>query len=262
MINRLVYYISSIPTIIFGFKNWWQLPMLLLGKRPFTLHLNNGLQFNIRSLMDAWIIKETCLDRDYERLGTPLQNHWTVLDIGAGLGDFSIYAANMHPQSRVIGFEPFPESFDLLKENLALNNVMNVTAVPVAVGKENGQTQLATTGAAVQHSTSMDSATTALDTLIDVETKTLQSLFDEYGIQTCDFLKLDCEGGEFDILLNCHEETLSRIHYIAMEYHNHVTDMTHHDLEVFLKSKGFIVQTIPNPVHDYLGFLFAINQSS
>ena len=68
------------------------------------------------------------------------------------------------------------------------------------------------------------------------------------------------KGGEYDILLHTDDETLQRIKHIAMEYHNHVTPYTHEDLVNFLQAKGFIVQTTPNPVHDYLGFLFAIRQ--
>ena len=195
MTTRLSYYLSSIPTLLFGIKNWWQLPILLLGKRPFILQLKNGPQFQVRTLMDVWIIKETCLDRDYEMHGTPLQNHWTIVDIGAGLGDFTIYAAHQHPNSRVIGLEPFPESYNLLKENLKLNQINHVTAVPLAIGKENGTAQLATTGAAVQHTTSLEDSSPTDAQLIEVKTKTLATLFDEYAITQCDFLKMDCEGG-------------------------------------------------------------------
>ena len=268
MTTRLFYYLSSLPTLLFGIKNWWQLPILLLGKmpflqkRPFILQLKNGIQFQVRTLMDVWIIKETCLDRDYETHGTPLQNHWTIVDIGAGLGDFTIYAAHQHPNSRVLGLEPFPESFELLKGNLALNQIEHVTAVPIAIGKENGTTQLATTGAAVQHTTSLEDVAPEDAHFIPVKTMTLATLFEEYAITQCDFLKMDCEGGEYDILLHADDETVRKIKHIAMEYHDHVTDYTHKDLVNFLQEKGFIVQTSPNPVHDYLGFLFAIRQSS
>ena len=47
----------------------------------------SGLQFRVRTAMDVWVIKETCLDRDYE-YGMVLQDNWTIIDIGAGLGDF------------------------------------------------------------------------------------------------------------------------------------------------------------------------------
>lgn len=262
MVQKLTYYLGSIPTLILGVKNWWQLPLLAMGKRPFTLRLQDGTQFAVRSLMDAWIIKETCLDRDYEVHGTPLQPGWTIVDIGAGLGDFSIFAAKKHASNRVIGLEPFPESFDLLNQNIAINGITNITAVPVAVGKENGRMQLVTSGAAVQHSTSLDDIAAQNATRIDVQTRTLDALFADHGIEQCDFLKLDCEGGEYDILFNASDEALSKISYICMEYHNNITQYSHQDLANFLQKKGFIVQTTVNPVHEDLGFLFAIGNKS
>ena len=50
-----------------GVRNW---PVLLKlrgqGGSETRLELRDGTQFAVRSLMDAWIVKETNLDRDYE----------------------------------------------------------------------------------------------------------------------------------------------------------------------------------------------------
>jgi FkbM family methyltransferase len=255
MLKRIGYYLRSIPTLLLGIQNWWAIFLLLFGQSETTIKLRSGLQFKVRSVMDVWIIKETCLDRDYEVHGVPLESGWTIIDIGAGLGDFTLFAA-ADSANRVFGFEPFAESYGLLQQNMAINGVQNVTAVSKAVGKENGTIQLATAGAAVQHSTSMEEAPQEAS-LLTVEALTLESLFLNYGIPHCHFLKMDCEGGEFDILLYTTDETLDKIDHICMEYHDHVTAHTHLDLVRFLAAKGFEVQTMPNPVHDYLGFLYA-----
>jgi hypothetical protein len=68
--GRWAYYFRSLFTLLRGVRNWYLLPWLPLGRGRRILHLRNGLSFRIRSLMDAWIIKETCLDRDYEVHGT------------------------------------------------------------------------------------------------------------------------------------------------------------------------------------------------
>lgn len=256
MSNRLLYYFRSIPTITRGIKNWWALPSLLMSNRPFTLQLQSGLQFQVRTLMDVWIIKETCLDRDYEIYGTPIQPGWTVVDIGAGLGDFTVFAAHKQPTSRVIGLEPFPESFALLEQNLTLNKIKNVKILPTAVGKENGRLQLATTGAAVQHSTSHKPNPDGNAHLIEVETMTLPGIFAQYHIDRCHFLKMDCEGAEFDILFHTDEATLAKIDHLCLEYHDHITPHSHLELVDFLTERGFEVTTTPNPVHAYLGFLY------
>jgi Met-10+ like-protein len=83
--------------------------------------LTDGTRFVVRTLMDLWIIKETCLDREYERIGPSIVDGWTVLDIGAGLGDFCVHVARRFPRSKVIGFEPFLPSFNLLQRNITMN---------------------------------------------------------------------------------------------------------------------------------------------
>lgn len=159
MTRRIRYYLSSIPTILKQIKNWYVCFLLLVSKKPVIIRLRNGCQFKVRSLTDVWIIKETCLDRDYESVATDIQDHWTIIDIGAGLGDFAISVAYEHPNCRVYAYEPFPESYRLLEENIKLNSVSNVIASPMAVGAQSGEITLYTMGAAVQHTTTKTAST-------------------------------------------------------------------------------------------------------
>ena len=260
--SRLLYYFTSLFTLLRGVQNWWQLPLLLTGKRPFLLKLRSGLRFWVRSLMDVWIIKETCLDRDYEQHGAPLQDGWTVIDIGAGLGDFALYAAYGRPQTAVLALEPFPESFDLLGRNLQLNQIGQVTPLPLAVGKQSGTLTLATVGAAVQHTTAQETAAAPLpgagvDQTLTVQGISLDDLFAQQEIERCHFMKVDCEGAEFDIFFHASDDTLDRIERIALEVHEGVTPHKAADLAKFFRHKGFQVRTTPNPVHRSLSFMVA-----
>ena len=47
----------------------------------------------------------------------------------------------------------------------------------------------------------------------------LKDIFDEHDIERCHFLKLDCEGAEYELLYNLPGEYYSRIERIVMEYH-------------------------------------------
>jgi hypothetical protein len=112
------YYLVSMLTLLRGLKNWPLAGALLARwpvRQPVVELRPSGLRFRVRTFMDVWIIKETCLDRDYERVGTDLQDGWNVVDIGAGLGDFTVYAARRCPHGTVYAYEPFPESFALLQ---------------------------------------------------------------------------------------------------------------------------------------------------
>ncbi len=257
MMSRIKYYLASIPTLFKQINNWHLFFPLLLGRRRVVIRLRAGCKFKVRSLMDVWIIKETCLDREYESQSTQIKDGWTVIDIGAGLGDFAILAASENPNSRIYAYEPFWESYEMLQENIGMNDVQNISAFQIAVGAKSGGMKLFTTGEAVQHTT-MDSALSGNATSArEVQGVSLDDLFEANGIVHCDFLKIDCEGCEFDVLFGASHATLEKTSHICLEYHNGFTRYTHNDLVNHLQQRGFQVRTSPNPVHDHLGFLYA-----
>jgi FkbM family methyltransferase len=261
MIQRLKYYLSSLPTLLRHVQSWGAILKLFLSREPVIVRFRDGLIIKVRSLMDVWIVKETCLDRDYEVHGIEIEDGWQVIDIGAGLGDFVLSVAHSRPNCKIWAFEPFPESFQLLEENVMLNKVKNVVASQTAVSSQTGAMKMALTGAAVQHiSFNAEAATAQYDApVIEVQSQSLADLFTQDGLTHCDFLKIDCEGGEFDILLNASPDTLAKIHHICLEYHDNATQHGHQDLATFLKENGFEVRITSNPVHDYLGLLYARN---
>jgi FkbM family methyltransferase len=255
-LSALGYYLASIPTLLQGVKNWSAFPVLA-ARRPTVVELRHpALRFHVRSLMDLWIIKETCLDRDYETIGESLQDGWIVLDIGAGLGDFTVYAAKSRPHSRIYAYEPFPESYELLQENLKLNAVDNVQAFPYAVSDgRSAKLTLARTGEAVQHRTTPAGVSVAAT--VDVPCTSLDQVLADAALSRCDFLKIDVEGAEYEIMFGASDKVLSALRRVCLEYHDGVTLHSHADLVRFLQNKGYQVRTRPNPVHDHLGLLYA-----
>jgi FkbM family methyltransferase len=258
---RWIYYLSSIPTILLGMRPVGGILRLFLGlpvPLPLVVTLDGGARFRIATRMDVWILKESCLDRDYER-GARIEPDWTVVDVGAGMGDFTVHAGRLCPRGRVFAFEPLPESFARLEEHLRVNGVRNASAFPEAIASTDGMLALYTvTGLSGQHRTAGDGADRA-GAPIAVRATTLASIFERLGITRCDFLKIDCEGAEFEILLGLPDAALSRIARIALEYHNHVTDHSHEELVAFLESRGFRVRVHPSPAWRELGFLYAEN---
>jgi FkbM family methyltransferase len=261
--SRWLYYLSSIPTILGGMRPRGAVLRLFLGlpvRRPLEITLGSGLRFRVRTRMDAWVLKETCLDRDYERQ-TRLGRDWTVVDVGAAMGDFTVHAARLCPGGTVHAFEPLPESFARLEEHVRVNGVTNVRASAVAIAGQEGTLALYTvTGLSGQHRTAGD-GTSAEAPLITVRAMTLGQAFERHGIARCDLLKIDCEGAEFEILLGLAPEVFSRIARIVLEYHDHVTAHTHEELARLLEERGFDVTVRANPAWRELGFLFATNRS-
>jgi len=257
LLSRIRYYLTSLPTLLWGIKNWPSVIYSLLldpGKR--IVSLRNGCRFRFRTLMDLWIIKETCLDHQYEQASTVLEDGWTILDIGAGLGDWCICVAARYPRTAIYAYEPFPDSFALLEENLALNRVSNVKAFPYAISSREGSINLHIVSQhAVQHSTALKTDTPGTR----VQSVTLDQVLSE--IPQCDYLKMDCEGAEYDILFGADDMTLQKIKHICLEYHDGVTEFSHQDLVLFLARKNFQIRLTPNPAWRHLGFLYAVKNN-
>jgi len=260
-LSRWVYYLTSIPTILRGMRPRGAILRLFLGlpvARPLEVEVA-GHRFHIRTRMDAWVLKETCLDRDYER-DAPLGRGWTVVDVGAAIGDFTVHAASLVGDGVVHAFEPLPDNFARLEEHVRLNGVGNVRASAEAIAAAPGTLSLYTvTGLMGQHRTAGDGAASAASA-IQVPATTLARAFEARGIERCDLLKIDCEGAEFDIVLGLDRGVLDRVARIVLEYHDHVTAHTHGELVRFLEERGFDVRVRPNPAWKELGFLYAENR--
>ena len=184
--------------------------------------------------MDIWSLKETLLDRFYERFGFAIQDGWTIVDIGGGIGDYSIFAAHERDQARVLAFEPFPESYRLLQDNLNLNQIHNVQLSSQAVASHEGTLQFAS---GMIDPLSRQTSTVSEDTAgasLFVEAVSLESVLKRPDFDHIDLIKLDCEGAEYDILLNAPASVLEKIERIVMEYHDGVTPFNHLDLVKYL----------------------------
>jgi len=257
-IQRIIYYLTSFVTLMRGVRNW---PVLFglrgQGGDEAQLELRDGTHFTVRSLMDAWIVKETNLDRDYEVHGTVIQDGWTVVDIGAGLGDFTVFAARQTPHGRVFAYEPAPDSVILLEKNLGLNGIKNVKVYPYAVSRQDGELSLDVSGGvAVQYRTVGE--TSHAGGKITVRSVALADVLAGLPGGACDFLKMDCEGAEYDMLLYLDEVSLKRVRRICLEYHEFVTSYSHTDLEEHFRLRGWSVRTSPSGVRRELGFLYAV----
>jgi len=64
-----------------------------------------------------------------------------AIDVGAHVGVFSLLAAAASPTMPVHAFEPNPEGYQRVMENIQLNGFSNVTTYPVAVSEESGETE-------------------------------------------------------------------------------------------------------------------------
>jgi FkbM family methyltransferase len=266
LLRKFAYYSYSIIELLVSIKNWSNLIGLFIkGSQPgeHLIRLRRPpLKFFVRDRMDVWSIKETILDRFYTRYGTDFQNDWVIVDVGAGIGDFAIYAAQSQPKSQVYAFEPFSESFELLLKNIALNSIENIIPVKQAVWYYEDRLALDLSRDEPLQIKSQDKfSTDDLKNSILVDAISLRKIIETYHLDQIDLIKLDCEGAEYEILLRAPAEILARVERIIMEYHDFDAEQHHQKLSDFLKASGFIVKQFDNFVHEDIGYLYAERQN-
>jgi FkbM family methyltransferase len=258
------YYANSVKTLLTGITRPFRTAAIFLGLPgtvPAELTLKrSGWRCMVRSAMDAWIVKETCLDEDYLWSSPAMGADWVVVDIGAGIGDFSVFAGKKCPDGIVFAYEPLADSFELLETNLSLNRLSNVRAFHAAVSPLPGLMEIArqTTGAAVS------TRFRKTELLEGISAQGFRELLDQLPRGKCDFMKIDCEGCEFELLLTSSPALLTRIRRISLEFHLYAAEQTAQPLIEHLEGAGFHVAIRDNPVHSSLGFLYAeqINAAS
>jgi FkbM family methyltransferase len=171
-----------------------------------------------------------------------IKDGWTVLDIGGQKGIFSVLAATAAKNVKVYTFEPSPDSFAALTDNIKLNGLSNVTLFNIAVGKTEGKVVLHLASDSVCNSLFVRSDIAVRGEVV-VDAWPLQKILDTIG-SPVDLLKMDIEGMEYDALLACPPEALSQIRRIALEYHDYLMSgvYTVRHLSEFLTANGFSVR--------------------
>lgn len=156
---------------------------------------------------DAAGIYDEVIVRDCYRLRSILTPPAVVLDLGAFYGAFSVFAAAMWPDARIVAVEGNPHRVDQLQANVARNGLSSRVAVcPTAVvgtARASGPPEhLAEIAAWMRDKTTTD----------------VLALIERFGVP--DLLKIDIEGWELGVLERLHQAgLLARIPVITGEWH-------------------------------------------
>ncbi len=133
----------------------------------------------------------------------PSRPERVVFDVGANRGDFTLAALEaLGPATRLLAFEPSPQSFGLL--TLALNRHPTVELHNLGLGEQPGRLNLYSegvgSGMASLYQRDLQALGRALDHVEQVEVTTLDLFCAEHQITAIDYLKLDVEGHELSVL--------------------------------------------------------------
>jgi FkbM family methyltransferase len=192
------------------------------------------------------LYEEIWVRRSYLPAGWRATSDATVVDIGANVGVFAVWAARCLRAARIVAVEPSAESAAALLANLDRNGVHRASVLQVAVGGTRGDATLRRRGpGAMSTLYERDLYGSDFQPAGTVRVITLDDLFAMFAIERCDLLKIDAEGAEYDILLEARPETLARVRHIAVEYHVGVNEHQPEELESHLEGLGFEVTRFP-----------------
>jgi len=230
-----------------------------MGNHVMKLTFPDGFSCYAPSQDEAeWIYNEIIAKQEYFQNGLSVEEARCVIDIGANIGIFTMAVKLKAPEATVYAFEPIPETFQVLEQNVRLLGCSDVHLYNVAVGSQDQVEQTFT------FYTNMPGNSTAVPALKEekrpaleqifgkealdfasqsetrtVQVRTLSSVIREREITSVDFLKIDVEGSEISVLDGIEDMHWPIFKQIAVETHSaklqeQVCDiLAHRNFEVY-----------------------------
>ena len=168
------------------------------------------------------------LEKEYNKLDV---DHKYVVDIGANIGDSTIYFA-LNGAKHVYAFEPYPYSYNIAEKNVNLNRHLSkkITLLNEGCGKS-GFIKIKK-----DFQNSVGSDIKSFEKGERIKISDLDEIVKRFKLKHAT-LKLDCEGCEYALLLNASHSSLNAFDQIILEYH-----YGYKNLEDRLKKAGFRVK--------------------
>lgn len=174
-----------------------------------------------------------------------------VIDIGGHVGTFSCRLAQVHPGASIEVFEPSPTTARFLRRNVQQNGFDGrITVYEKALAATNGFAELDDNGGGSGLNGLVSAGHGSVATATRVETVAFDDVV--AGVDApVDFLKIDCEGGEYDLIYNSTPANWASVQRVVIEYHE-VPGQTWPRLRSWFEDQGLKV-VHHQPSSEFLG---------
>jgi FkbM family methyltransferase len=163
-----------------------------------------------------------------------------IIDVGAYIGLSILYFKSRYPNTHITAFEPNPNIFPLLEENLEYNKIKNVQLHNIAIGKDTGNRELyieSSGFAAFSTASFRKDAWNGKQKSRPIVVKT--EPLSKYITKKIALLKIDTEGTEYEIIKELDDSgSFSKIENLLVEYHPSKNSKLQ-NLEKILKRNGY-----------------------
>jgi FkbM family methyltransferase len=240
-------------------KNWYVYVFIYLGwikSQHAILETRSGLRIKLRvNSTDLMAFTHVWLLRDYEKHDFEIHNNDIIIDIGAHIGLFTLFASQFCKEGRIFCFEPVKENYDMLLSNLQLNNVTNAKPFNNAVSEKKGDVKIHLNDDESGHSMFTNGTK-----FIQIQSTSLKDIIDSNNLEKCDYVKMDCEGAEYGIIDSLPDDYFNKIKKMCIEYH--FADEKSHIVENMKKKLiGFSYGISSRDISSSIGFLYAIKRN-
>ena len=256
MKNWLAYlaHASEILTCRRETAQWSPITLAYLGVRPlrypYELRLRAGQQITLWERTDVTVFWLVFARRHYPVHPTDR----VIIDLGANIGMFTLYAAREAPQSRIVAIEPFPDTCWRLRSLVERNRLQDrVTVLDYAVAASSATGRMDNAAEVPsQYRRIYSEATKTLnfnhrnrvkqaEDGVVVKTETLDKVLDCAHVHTGDLVKLNIHGSEYEVLMSAPPAVLKRCKKIAVQYHEMPADrhLGKRELFEYLAGNGF-----------------------
>ncbi len=169
-----------------------------------TLHIHDIASYDlcINEIFESEVYKFIC------RNPKPL-----IIDCGANMGLSVIYFKTHYPDAQIIAFEADPHIFSFLKKNMSSFNFRDVILINKAVWNSSGYVTFNAEGGAGGR---IEESIEENISFKKIEATRLRDYLESGSV---DFLKIDIEGAEYEVLDDC-KDLITKIDYIFIEYHS------------------------------------------
>tara|TARA_B100000287_G_scaffold434773_1_gene500330 strand:- start:1361 stop:2050 length:690 start_codon:yes stop_codon:yes gene_type:complete len=196
---------------------------------------------------DEQIVHEV-LDQDCYKLSEwkPKRYPKFIVDVGCQVGAFSILASHLYPECSVLAFEMMQENYSIASKNL--EKLENTTCFHGAVvGKNKPVGFMKNDNNTGGHKTVYEGKDSYLsESRFDADYKlehnfksfNFLEIFSDNNIDRIDFLKMDCEGSEYEIIPHLIKtDLIKKIDNISIELHGR--DQKEYEITLDFLSKSY-----------------------
>lgn len=213
-----------------------------------------------RGTADVFYLQEVFRECAYTRNGYEISPSDRVIDVGGNIGAFAVYAGRRAREGRVISFEPLSENHALLLKNVQQNRLANVTVVHGAIAGANADVTLYRSDDGTGNHSLVAALAGATSRSEQIAASTIEKVLQRFNLPKCDFLKLDCEGAEFEIIASLTQDVARTIRRIVLEYHAKPDSPKRTQADTLIErlvTLGYVIDRYEDHLETNRGMIFA-----